>query len=328
MLFCSIYYLFFFVFFVKSNISILQAVNNETDNFNRKFHFFYLVTGNTNYYGLSFPTKIPQEFAPGIISTEQHNHSYPTISSDGKECYWSMIHKPLGETPQKIFFSTIESGIWTPPQLAPFSSSYMEGGPVLSFDNQQLHFYSKRPFGNPPNNEKPRIWVVNRTEQGWGEPHLAFGKEHAEHIQTAFSCTKSGTFYYSGILKGVKNNQGIYKICQKDGIFGIPEPLPSQINSPHQDWIPFIAPDESYLIFSSDRLGSIGFFDLYISFRSKEDNWSEPLNLGPTINSEGSERFPGLSPDGKAFFFVRESEIYWMESAFIEKLFRIPSNPY
>ncbi|MHA1475840.1 MAG: hypothetical protein ACTSQ5_11725, partial [Promethearchaeota archaeon] len=155
---------------------------------------------------------------------------------------------------------------------------------------------------------------------GWGEPHLAFGKDHSDQLQSSFSCTKTGTFYYSGILEGGKNNMGIYRIRQKSGVFGSPELLPSQINSSHHDWIPFIAPDESYLIFSSDRPGSIGPFDLYISFHAENDRWTEPLNLGPKINTEGSERFPGLTPDGKAFFFVRDSEIYWVDSCFIEKL--------
>ena len=301
------------------------------------------MNGFSKYYGQSFPTDIPQEFASGIISTDQHEHSYPTLSLDGKECYWSMINKPLGETLQKIMCARFDDGKWTSPQLASFSSPYVDGGPVFSFDNQHLYFYSKRPFeslsdavnvantANVANREKPRIWVVDRVADNvvggiikeWGEPRLAFGEKHADLIQFSFSFTKSGTFYYLGILNGVKNNMGIYRIRQNDGIFGNPELLPPQINSSHQDWIPFIAPDESYLIFSSDRPGSIGDFDLYISFHSEDGDdelWSEPVNLGPTINTGGSERFPGLTPDEKAFFFVRESEIFWMKSGFIEKL--------
>jgi Tol biopolymer transport system component len=272
---------------------------------------------NTNYYNQSFPTNIPQEFLRGIISTDQHEHSSPTISVDGKECYWSMMRLPLGETPQRIKFSNFDGEKWTSPQLASFSSSHVDGGPVFSFDNQHLYFYSKRPVDGVGH---PRIWVVDRYEKGWGEPHLALGEEHADLIQFSFSFTKSGTFYILGIMQDVKNNMGIYRIRQNSGVFDNPEPLPSQINSVHQDWIPFIAPDESYLIFSSDRPGCIGDFDLYISFHNENDQWSEPLNLGPTINTEGSERFPGLTPDEKALFFVRESEIYWVDSGFIEKL--------
>ncbi len=280
----------------------------------------FFMNRTASYYGQSFPTSIPQEFAPGIVSTDQHEHSIPTISLDGKECYWSMITFPLGEAPQKIYFSRFEDGKWAHPQLASFSSSYVDGGPVFSFDNQHLYFYSRRLLDSSSNEEQLRIWVVDRNDNGWGEPYLAFGKDHADQLQSGFSCTKTGTFYFTGIFEGVKNNMGIYRIRQTNGVFGSLELLPPQINSAHHDWIPFIAPDESYLIFSSDRPGSIGFFDLYISFRDEQDQWSDPLNLGSSINTDGSERFSGLTPDGKGFFFVRDSDLYWIDSSFIENL--------
>ena len=275
---------------------------------------------DTLYYGQSFPTNLPQEFVPGIISTDQHNHSSPTISSDKKECYWSMTALPLGEFPQKIYYSRFEDGKWSPVQLASFSSDFVDGGPVFSFDNQHLYFYSKRPLDSSSEANTLRVWQVDRTKDGWSVPHLTFGEKNAHLFTSAPSICQSGTFYFTGILKGLTNNMGIYRIRQSDGVFGTPELLPPQINSDHHDWIPFVSPDETYLIFSSNRPGCIGDFDLYISFHTEDDQWSEPVNLGPVINSKGSERFPGLTPDGKAFFFVRESDIYWIDSSFINKL--------
>ncbi len=272
------------------------------------------------YFGQSFPTNFPQEFVPGIISTKQHEHSSPTLSADDKECYWSMITLPLGETPQKIYYSRLENGKWSPAQLASFSSTYVDGGPIFSFDNQHLFFYSKRPLDSTSEADILRVWQVDRVQGGWSTPHLTFGEKNAHLFTFSPSMTRSGTFYFTGILEGVKNNMGIYRIKQSEGVFGTPELLPPQINSSHHDWIPFISPDETYLIFSSDRPGSIGDFDLFISFHTQDDQWSDPVNLGPMINSKGSERFPGLSPDGKAFFFVRESEIYWIDSNIIKIL--------
>lgn len=272
------------------------------------------------YYGQFYPTNHPQEFAPGIISTNQHNHSSPAISRDKTECFWSMIALPLGKYPQRIYFSRFENNQWNSAQLAPFSSSSVDGGPVFSYDNQHLYFYSKRPIDPSSEATILRLWQVDRTQGGWSEPHLTFGQENAHIFASTPSITKSGIIYFTGILEGVTNNLGIYRVRLSDGTVRTPELLPPQINSAHHDWIPFISPDDSYLIFSSNRPGCIGDYDLYISFHSQDDNWSEPVNLGPTINSKGSERFPGLTPDGKSFFFVRESEIYWVESKFIEEL--------
>lgn len=46
------------------------------------------------------------------------------------------------------------------------------------------------------------------------------------------------------------------------------------------DHDPFIAPDESCLIFSSNRPGGYGSNDLYISFRNDNDTWTAPRNMG------------------------------------------------
>ena len=56
--------------------------------------------------------------------------------------------------------------------------------------------------------------------------------------------------------------------------FGVP------INSPDHEVDPFIAPDESYLIFCSDRPGGYGKDDFYIVFAEKDGGWTAPLNMG------------------------------------------------
>ena len=86
------------------------------------------------------------------------------------------------------------------------------------------------------------------------------------------------------------------------------------------DWLPYIARDESYLIFSGNSKENPDRFDLYISFRDESGKWTEKINLGNKINTEGAERFPGVSLNGKIFFFVRDSEIYWYTATFIEEI--------
>ena len=50
---------------------------------------------------------------------------------------------------------------------------------------------------------------------------------------------------------------------------------------------------------------SIGATDYYIVFRNPDDTWSEPINLGNKINTDGGlEYAPYVSPDGKYFFFM------------------------
>ena len=76
---------------------------------------------------------------------------------------------------------------------------------------------------------------------------------------------------------------------------------------------PYIAPDESYIIFSSVRAGGLGEGDLYISFNQK-GKWTAPRSLGPTVNTSDYEYTPLVSPDKKHFFFSRGwGDIYQVE---------------
>ena len=64
---------------------------------------------------------------------------------------------------------------------------------------------------------------------------------------------------------------------------------------------------------------------IYISFRQKDDSWGAAINLGDTINTELSEVYGSVTPDGKYFFFRRtlsngEKNTMWVDTGFIEAL--------
>jgi outer membrane protein OmpA-like peptidoglycan-associated protein len=55
------------------------------------------------------------------------------------------------------------------------------------------------------------------------------------------------------------------------------------------------------LYFSSDMPGGYGGKDIWMC-QKKGDEWSEPKNLGPEINTSGDEMFPSIRKDGVLFF--------------------------
>ena len=93
---------------------------------------------------------------------------------------------------------------------------------------------------------------------------------------------------------------------------------------------PFVAPDESYIIFESQRPESVnGSIDLFICFKNKDGEWNKPKNMGPKINTSFSERFSRVSPDGKYLFFGSNRnqtapqqgfDLYWIDAGIIEEL--------
>jgi len=89
-----------------------------------------------------------------------------------------------------------------------------------------------------------------------------------------------------------------------------PVNLGPTINTGFEDRQAAISPSGLSLYFASDRPG-FGAYDLYVSQRaSPADPWGTPVNLGPIINTEYSERAPNFSPDGHWMYFTTDRPGY------------------
>ena len=136
--------------------------------------------------------------------------------------------------------------------------------------------------------------------------------------------TARGDLYFCSRREGGQGRHDIYRARLVDGRFARPENLGSPINSEASDFDPYVAPDESYIIFASDRPGGLGNADLYIRFRGKDGAWSEPRNMGAPVSSPYLDYAPMLSPDGKYLFFTSgrggADDIYWVDARVIDAM--------
>jgi Tol biopolymer transport system component len=100
----------------------------------------------------------------------------------------------------------------------------------------------------------------------------------------------------------------------ENGKFSDPVKLSEAINSPYAEGKPFIAPDESYLLFIRyDMPASIdGGRGLYISFKREDGSWT------PVKNTNLNGSLPKITPDGKYLFFSKGGDIYWVDAKIIE----------
>ena len=193
-----------------------------------------------------------------------------------------------------------KDGVWTHPEVASFSGQYTDGNPCFSKDGSKLYFESVRPVTkNGEYTHELNLWVVDRTETGWGEPKLLGNGIYTDKWERGPSLSDNGNLYFCSMRGSGCGEMDIYRSTLIDGEYAEPENLGEVINtSGYESW-PFIAPDESYLIFESDDR------DLMISFRNEDASWSEPKNLSERMNfSGGQDRFPLLSNDGQYLFFV------------------------
>jgi len=253
---------------------------------------------NNTYFGHESPNKSPEIFAPGLISTEYHEHSSPMFSHDGNEIYWSVFYNFWG--PQVIVFMRYENNRWTQPQVAPFSGQYSDGNPCLSADDQKLFFESRRPIHKEdPYTGNTDLWVVERDGDSWSEPKNLGPKINTKKWERGPSISDNGTLYFCSMRDGGYGGMDLYYSILVDGSYSEPENLGSQINTDgHESW-PFIAPDESFIMYEADS------GELCISFKDNTNTWSEPISMAEELNFTGrQDRFPRLSNDGDYLFFV------------------------
>ncbi len=82
-----------------------------------------------------------------------------------------------------------------------------------------------------------------------------------------------------------------------------PENLGDQVNTSAWESQPCLAADGRTLFFISTRKGGYGGSDIWKSIHQADGSWSQPVNLGDTINTPGDEMAPFIHPDGRTLYF-------------------------
>jgi WD40-like Beta Propeller Repeat len=245
------------------------------------------------------PEPSPQLFGGNVISTGD-DESHPEFTPDGKTVYF------LKNTPSFSHYTIVvsheQNGKWTTPEVAPFSGQFSDADPSITADGERFFFISTRPV-NGKSKEDTDIWMMKKVGENWSAPEALTGV-NSETNEWFPTVSKNGNLYFGSERSGGKGRCDLYCSTLVDGKYGAPENLGDPINSAASEVEPFIARDESYLIFAAIGLpDSKGIYDLYISFR-RDGAWTRPRNLGDKINSVGWDFSPKVSPDGKWFFFT------------------------
>lgn len=114
--------------------------------------------------------------------------------------------------------------------------------------------------------------------------------------------------FYTSDRKGGRGGMDIY-MCSKtmDGKWS--DPINLSFNTGGDEMAPFIARDNQTLYFAANHLpGGQGGYDIYVTRRAGDNQWTEPKNLGPTINSKANELFFYLPPNEDAVYFSSDRE--------------------
>jgi hypothetical protein len=259
------------------------------------------------YLGQKTPGTTPEKFAPDIISTNAHEYAC-SFSPDGSEFYFTRNNM--------VTFTKLIDGVWTEPRVMSFLGDF-SFEPSVTPDNKRLYFQTA---GIIDSEMVMMTKYIERIDAGWSEvkdPGAPLNPGRTMHI----SATMDGTIYTTDISGGmgseslgiIKKINGSYEKLEKLGL-----PFNKVPNQQH----PWIAPDESYVVFTERQPGQKSVSALFCSFRDKKNGkWSEPVEL--RLGMDAGQ--PYVSFDGKYLFFSAGnpkvgSDIYWVSAKVIEEL--------
>jgi len=264
-----------------------------------------------NPYVLSVkPDDQPVLFCPRIISTKEAHEYGIRFSSNGNELFFTR------STDQGAVIMYSEHNLygWSKPQVMNQMGQAAGMESCLSSDENEL-FFCQFKYGTGG------MYISHKSTRGWMTPQRLTPADLGQRPRSP-SVAANGNLYFSGDLKQ-PGQADIYVSEYRHQQYMPPRKLEGSINSPYQESSVYVAPDESYLIFDSERPGSSGKSDLYICFRCLNGSWSEAINLGEKINTPHAEWLPYMSPDGNYLFFSRsvngQADIYWVSAALIDK---------
>ncbi|HEX6890556.1 MAG TPA: hypothetical protein VF141_07685, partial [Chryseolinea sp.] len=231
-----------------------------------------------------------------------HDELNPVISPDGRTLFITIGNHPqnTGGTRDQgdIWFSVLtEDNRWSAP---------VHGGSLIndntfnavagfSADGSQMflvgHYGSN---GNPARTQG--IAVSRNTGTGWSKPENITIPyfQNKSGVLTGYILPDQSVFVFAAETYGTRGVEDIYvSVKSSNGSWSGPKNLGSVINTQFQELTPFLSEDGKTLYFSSNGRKGMGSFDIYSSERLDDTwtNWSTPVNMGSTFNSEGRELY-------------------------------------
>lgn len=256
----------------------------------------------------------PVIVAPDVISGPGHD-SAPAFAPDGQTVYFTRSNSSVST----IVVAQRRGDGWSSPTVAPFSGQWSDMEPTMAPDGSFLVFVSNRPQqGTRPldgsfNNKAiagggGNLCRVARTAAGWATPVRMPATINRSSNVFAPSITRDGSLYFMEPVKDTGKFH-LFRSQLDKGVYQPATPVAFSNDPEVGDVDPAVAPDESYLVFSSSRAPSIGGMDLFLVARTPDGKWGAPRHLGDKVNSAGSDAESRLSPDGRTLYFASDRTV-------------------
>jgi hypothetical protein len=189
------------------------------------------------------------------------------------------------------------------------NSEYPDYVPLISADESVLIFTSRRPGStgkllDPFGDYFEDVYLSAKKDGQWTEPQNISTRINTSTHDACVGLSADGELLFLYRTSEDMLSGDLYSSVFDGKDWTVPAKLPAPINSAEYTE-PSIALSSNgeTIYFSSNRPGGYGKKDIYKVIRLPNGEWSQPVNMGPSVNTAQDEDALFIHPDGKTFYF-------------------------
>lgn len=260
-----------------------------------------------DYLNQTVPVDVASRFVMPNANKTWFWSGPPVFSPDGKQVYWTKIHHSWDET--EIWYKTRTEGVWsTEQQLTIDGVSGFISCPVFGESSDELY------FKHQSLEMEISIMKVTRIDDDWVNPiTIQIPIPSGYTLDGRFSIADNKNIYFTLLSISGMEHMKIYSSKFVNGQYETPQAIDIINGNTFGSSSPYIAKDESFILYDSGPESSYGVQDIYVSFIDDYGNFMNPINLGIQVNSMEEENSVIISEDGKYLFFSsrREDDVFY-----------------
>jgi len=272
---------------------------------------------------IAYEEQLPQRENLGPAVNSEADDMFPFISPDGTTLYFARknYYENTGaELRDDIYVSTWTNGKWSKAENIgePLNNAQHNYVSWISGDGNQLL------LANNYAKVKQDVSTSLRNPSGWAFPKAL--KINDFYNNNEFSCyhmnTEGNVLLMAIERPDTKGDMDIYvSFLQANKVWTEPKNIGPVINTAATEGSVFIAADNRTIYFASNGHSGYGGYDMFMCRRLDDTwmQWSEPMNLGSKINSEGHDYYYTIPASGDYAYFSSTNASYGKAD-----LFRIP----
>jgi len=283
-------------------------------------------------YWVEHPVQFkPQNMGPAVNSPGED--VMPTLTADERLLFFASrregslggFNRLWNDFDEDFFVSERQAdGSWGPARRLepPINTPENEGSASISMDGREVYFTAcDRPTGQGSCD----LYRASYQNGKWTQPQNLGPVVNSPHFDSQPALSHDGRkLYFASTRPGGKGGSDLWvSYRQANGNWGPPRNLGDSLNTPQDEYNPFLHADGVSLYFSSN--GHIGFggFDLFraTSLDPENEKWAKPQNLGYPLNTGAEERSLFVNAEGTRGYLntnrmeggLGKNDLYWFE---------------